>query len=160
MKVIVQQNQTIQDVSTMYTGNSANVLAILLLSGKTDAALLVGEQLIIPDALISNKYIKFYESIELVVGTSPIPLDESEWQPDPVDPGLTTNVRLNGTFFTTNYGTINVPVLNTESDTVPLIIYPNNKAVVEDTLVNIYINGVLQQQVNVPSGKDETINLV
>lgn len=69
MIITVYQNQSIYDIATMYTGDSGNAIALLLANDKKDTTLKVGEQLLVPDSLVSKKTVKFYQSEDLVVGT-------------------------------------------------------------------------------------------
>jgi hypothetical protein len=70
MKVIVKQNQSIQDIALMYTGESTNIVAILLANGKINQEVLVGEELTIPHDFVSQRFVDFYRSFGTVVGTS------------------------------------------------------------------------------------------
>ena len=54
MKIIVKQDQTIYDVALQYAGSLEAVVSILVANGKANTALLIGEELEIPDVLVAR----------------------------------------------------------------------------------------------------------
>lgn len=61
MKIEIKQNQSIWDIAVQYTGDSGNALAILFKNDKKNSTLMIGEELTIPNELISKRHIEFFQ---------------------------------------------------------------------------------------------------
>lgn len=65
MKVTVKQHQSIWDVATQYTGSSEYALTLLQANDKLTSKLNAGEELLIPQNLISRRMIAFFVAEQL-----------------------------------------------------------------------------------------------
>lgn len=128
MKIFVKPDQTIYDISAMYCGSSEYAIDILIANSKTDAVLFSGEELEIPEELVSQQITSWFTSQGAVIACSPIPLDPVHWIPPAPEPAGEVNVRINGSFYKTIFApsTLDIPLKNQSGQIVDYVIDGND----------------------------------
>lgn len=119
MKIIVKQDQTIYDVALQYAGSLEAVVSILVANGKANTALLIGEELEIPDVLVA-RVAGFFNDKGWVPATSPKPLDPDGWVP-PAGLDRKVNIFMNGTFLDFVNAPSDLNVVVTDQNDVPIV---------------------------------------
>lgn len=158
MIVIVQQNQSILDIATQYTGSSENAIAILLANQKANTSVFVGENIIIPESLFSVKSNTFYRSNGMDIGCLAIGLDPEDWQPEIDDDEMA--VSINEILYQTVLAntTLDIPILNSLDNRVAISL-SNVDVRVKDTELNLYYQSDYVGTEYIPAYQDANLDI-